>query len=670
MRPRSVRRLGLIATVACVLPLGLAAPASAEPTTAVISGVFVSASSGPIASARAQALNADSLASVAADTTAADGSYTLTVPPGDYVVSFSIFGRTDQFVPQKDSPFGATRFTVAAGDSLTVNETAIPMGRISGRLVDASGAPVVDSDVRITNEQTTRLVGRTREDGRYESVAFPAGRYRIGFSLPGNFGAVQYVPGKLVAEEATLFEVPAEGVLTVDERLLATGFLAGLLEQTDGAPLAGASITVLNAEVQTGAGFARTGADGRFRVEVFPGRYKLLFNTPDFSRFQYITGAKTFEDATTFTVEAGRDTTVTDRVLPTGEVRVTAVDARTGARIADFCAGAEAASGCSGGSGEVRLTGVVAGPTSVFAYAEDGSYHGESVTTTVVGNASVDLTVRLRPAAVIQTVVRDTVSGQPVEGVCVQYIPVPRPSLGDSTPFCSDAAGVLRLGPLDGGSYKLFVRPSSESGYGMQWVGPNGGTGDHAKARTVRAVEGTVTRAPDIKLDRAGTIAGRVTAAADGAPIVNGLVSLASFHPGAGPAIAVQTGPDGRYEMPGLGPYDWPLLFLAQGKPNQWSGAKANRLAAQKIRVTIGGTTQFDAAMVDGATITGRTSTEGGWIIATNVLTGDRMGAAEGINGRYTMEVLGVQVVQMSGGGPKTPLVVVPRQGTRTADLV
>jgi len=34
------------------------------------------------------------------------------------------------------------------------------------------------------------------------------------------------------------------------------------------------------------------------------------------------------------------------------------------------------------------------------------------------------------------------------------------------------------------------------------------------------------------------------------------------------------------------------------------------------------------------------------------------------------MEVLGVQVVQMTGGGPKTPIVVVPRSGTRTADMI
>jgi hypothetical protein len=585
-------------------------------------------------------------------------------------VWFSSFEFGSQFVPQQDGPFGAaTRFTLAAGQTITVNETAIPTGRITGRLVNASGAPVANSDVNISNDQTSRISGRTDEDGRYQTAAIRAGRYRVGFSLPGNFGAVQYVPQKVVPEEATLFEVVVDQTITVDEQLLATGFLAGRVETADGQPLVRASINV--STMGHFGGFAITGNDGEFRVEVFPGEYRISFSTPDFTRFQFFVGAKTFEDAAVFTVEAGRDTMVADRLLPTGEVRVTARDARTGAPIADFCAGAESASGCSGGSGEVRLSGVVAGATTVFAYTDDGRYFGGETTVNVVGNGSVDATVSLRPAALIQTVVRDAVTGQPVEGVCVHPVPLPSVQIGESFHFCSDASGTVRIGPLESADYKLFARPSLESGYGMQWVGPHGGTGELAGARTTRAVAGTVTQIPDIRVDRAGTIAGRVTSAADGAPPDFAVISLASFHPGVGPSISAQIDEEGRYEFPGLGPYSWPLLFSAAGKPDQWSGNKPSRLTAQKVRVRPGATTRYDIALVDGATVTGRAAADGGgFVLASNVVSGDIMGAASVENGRYTMEVLGVQVVQMSGGGPKKPIVVVPRHGTRTADLI
>jgi len=147
--------------------------------------------------------------------------------------------------------------------------------------------------VTIINEQTTRLSGRTDEDGRYQTAPIRAGRYRIGFSLPGNLGAVQYVPQKLILEEASFFEVVADQTITVDEQLLATGFIVGRVESTDGRPLAGASVNVLDAR-HAGAGFTRTGDNGEFRTEVFPGQYRISFSTPDFSRFQYFVGAKTF----------------------------------------------------------------------------------------------------------------------------------------------------------------------------------------------------------------------------------------------------------------------------------------------------------------------------------------------------------------------------------------
>src|SRR5439155_19212640 len=114
------------------------------------------------------------------------------------------------------------------------------------------------------------------------------------------------------------------------------------------------------------AGVQTADGEGRFRVEAFAGRYKIQFFTPDQKRTQFFVGSRTFEDATTFTVKAGQDTVASDRLLPAGSIRVTAVDVRTGHAIADFCASTGTAFACSDGSGAVVLTDIVIGPAEVM----------------------------------------------------------------------------------------------------------------------------------------------------------------------------------------------------------------------------------------------------------------------------------------------------------------
>ena len=98
MRRGWVRRLGVVAVVACLLaavaeaPVAAApvsaAPVAAEPLTGTISGTFVSATRGPIGGVLVQAV-ADGGHPVNQMSTAADGSYSMTLPPGRYFLRFS-----------------------------------------------------------------------------------------------------------------------------------------------------------------------------------------------------------------------------------------------------------------------------------------------------------------------------------------------------------------------------------------------------------------------------------------------------------------------------------------------------------------------------------------------------------------------------------------------------
>jgi hypothetical protein len=287
----------------------------------------------------------------------------------------------------------------------------------------------------------------------------------------------------------------------------------------------------------------------------------------------------------------------------------------------------------------------------------------------VVAGRTVDARISLRPAAAIWTTARDAVTGQPVQGACVTLARQPGDQLPDSRYACSDTQGRVRIGPLESGDYKLFVTEPQDSGYGRQWVGRNGGTGDPREARVVHAVAGRVASLPDIRLDKGGSITGRVTAKGHGKPVTSGQVSLTAWHPGVGPVQSVEIDAQGRYVVDHLGPYAWPLLFTTTDQPSQWSGGTANRFRAKKIKVAAGKATTYNVALLDGATVTGTTTTHD-YILATNIETGDIVGSSWVDNGRYSMRVLGPQWVYLRFDRDKrVGPIFVPQRGTKQVNL-
>jgi hypothetical protein len=353
----------------------------------------------------------------------------------------------------------------------------------------------------------------------------------------------------------------------------------------------------------------------------------------------------------------------------TGDITVTATDASNGKRIADICAFAGQAAGCSGGSGSVRLTGLPAGPVEVRVSSPEGRFFVGRRTVTVVGGRTVRARLALKPAASIATVVRDAVTDRGVEEACVSPIRRPGGMITPSRGICSDEEGVLHIGPLQAGDYTLFVSPPEDVGdYGAQWVGRAGGTGNQAEAMVIHATIGRVTTIPSIRLDPAGAVSGRLTVRPGGPAATHGWVGITAFEPTLGRAFGVEADADGRYTLGGLGPYRWPLYLEAAGKPSQWSGTAPNRTKATPVQVGLGTTTRFDAVLVDGATVTGRTTATGA-IVAREVGTGDVVGTAVATNGRYTMRVLGRQTVRIDfGNGHLTGPVDIPRTGMKTVN--
>jgi 5-hydroxyisourate hydrolase-like protein (transthyretin family) len=445
-----------------------------------------------------------------------------------------------------------------------------------------------------------------------------------------------------------------------------SGRITGILTD-DGLPVENYTVSIFRADDTWGVAHAQTGQDGRFVVpDLDPGRYRVKFTEP-WDRFsQWAHRAQSPSLARTFHVTAGRDTVVTESLLPRpglGKIAVTASDAVTGQRLTTFCVTAvvEHPSGGSHGACTKDGTAIVRdtdpGEHTVYVDA-DGGYERRSVPVTTRAGQTVPATVALAPRGQITTVVQDARTGQPVAETCVRATVLRPPGAHrDLSHVCSDQRGVVTLGYLPTGTYVLWADPGS-GGYGKQWVGPDGGTGNQDEALRVSVRAGEVTTVPPIRLDAAGSVTGTLTEKATGRPV--SLVcafprASDDAHPG---GIGENcTEGDGRYTLGGLGPYNWPIAFLHRSGyvAWEWSGDAPHRRAATPVRVRAGSATPIDVTLDRPVILRGRiTNTQGGPAAEVSAYvysaaTGDLAFRTEQTerDGRYALAAKGGQDVKI-----------------------
>jgi 5-hydroxyisourate hydrolase-like protein (transthyretin family) len=637
--------LASVLVAAVVLP---AAPAAYADTPGSITGHLTTSAGTPAANAYVAVSVDQTWESAGSATTDSNGNYTVTdLPAGSYVVSFYAPDNPEQHYRQKSNIWDADPVAVAAGQATKVDDQLRPTGVITGQIKDTAGNPVPDLSISAhTTDNSDSAWATTDAEGRYRMRAVP-GRYIVYFTPIADSYQSQYVPAKLDEAEATSFEVKADEEVTADDTVLPTGHLTGRFTTAAGQPAAGVWVAAVTLGYSYGP-MVQTDGNGNFDVAVLAGSYKVSFDNE--ARTQFYRRKTAFEEADAVIVQGGQSTSISDSWLPTGSVRVKAVDAGTGATIASFCVNDM----CTSSSGTVTLTGLPMGRQDLYLYTKEKNYFGADTTVDVPANQTADVTVKLRPGARITTTVVDRATGKGVADVCVNPYRANAPAyLVEGYGDCSDGAGKLTIGPLDAGSYQLFAE-SFGTPYGKQWVGTSGGTGDQRQAATLVAALRATVAAPQVKLDKAGAVAGRVTDAATGAPLVDAMVTPLSFHPGVGASGYAVTDTNGRYRLDGLGPYEWPLLFQKIGYAEQWSGGATNRYDATRIKVTSGGTATHDTALRLGTEVTGTVkNTAGapfgsGYILAHNSVTGDIMGSAWMDGGHYSMRALAGQSVYLT----------------------
>ncbi len=625
-----------------------------QPATGTVAGHFSDASGAPVPYANITVTGVGSQAWRNGHTDE-QGAYSVEVLPGTHKVSFK-WDSAEQWAVQAADKDAATTITVAAGQTITVDDRKLPTGVVGGRLTASDGSPLVDARVTLHRGQDTVGWASTDEEGNYSlGEALSGDGYTVSYAVGD--GSDIYVPGTADPAKARKITIVAGQQHTIDDTLPLPATVHGTLTDGDGSPKGGYQVTVTLASEDNWVQFnATTGANGTWRVrDVPPGDYRVSFAGPDGGRTQWAHGKNSEDAATLIPVPGGGDITVDDTWLAGATLVVNAVDATTGAPVDDYCVSVTSpgdGSGCATAGGPVTITDLPGGNYQMSANPGEGSYYlyTRPQPVTLTSGKTTTATIKMTLGGKVTFTASDRVSGAAVDSVCPMFEVLGHGGLPDGPGDCTDSTGKGTSNSMAAGTYEMYA--AAPTGYGDQWVGRKGGTGDQKAAARIKVMPGKTVPAPAVLLDKAGTITGVVTDAA-GKPLPEMDVAWSAWG-NAGPAWDTHTDAQGRYTITELGPYAWPLLFSGAGYPRQWSGHGGDRYRAEKVKVLPSGTTTYNFTPVTGATLKGTVTAPAGgmWRIHVyNAATGDQMGAfdssAAGPGGRYELEVIGSQQVKI-----------------------
>jgi Carboxypeptidase regulatory-like domain len=615
-----------------------------------LGGTLTDSTGAPVANATAQVASTDFSVFLTAATDAIGHYLFPIVPAGTYSVSFFVPGGIGQTAHGKPPGAPGDSFTVTVGATTTVDEQLLTPGTFTGHVTTADGLPAAGVEVS-TSSQFGGQFTVTDINGQYSVKVFP-GSYKISFSSGPN-NLTQWAHGQRNPGTAASFAVASGATTVVDEQLLPTGIIAGHLTDSNGQPL-----QLGQAEFRDGTSlFSASIHNGDWSADIYPGTYTVSFRSfggP--SGTQWATGKTSAAAADPFTVQAGQTTRVDDTLAAPGTVTVNVVDSVTGAPV-DFCGDIGESFVCSQSNGTATSFPLLPGVVDVSVFPRDNHLEVDA-TTTVVSGQNTSLTLSATAGAIITTTVRDSKTGAPVRGICVTAVKQSSPS-GASAGIgnCTDDTGAVTIPGLPPGSYNLFAY-ASDGVHGHQWVGTRGGTGLKQKAAVFTVTSGQTVVAPDVKMDKAGTLTGVIRDKVTGVGIPGAIASWGTSPAGLGGSNAdVTADANGRYTFTNLGPYDWPIFYQATGYASEWSGNTGNRLASTPVTVKAGKTRTHNEALTRGVTLTGLVTDRSGApmqpfasrITLINADSHDEIGSDDNApDGTYTLHVLPGQTVVLN----------------------
>jgi protocatechuate 3,4-dioxygenase beta subunit len=224
-----------------------------------------------------------------------DGQYAFSrVPVGSYTVSFQARGYLPNFYSNTTSKAAATPVSVTAATTTTLlDQTMRPAPSISGVVTGPGGTPLRYVDVRAVDSAGDAAGwASTNASGQYTVHVEASGEYRLRFNPRSDSGALpEWFDDKATADKATTIPVvidlngDGQPVAGKDVQLAAAGEIAGTVTSDEtSVGLAYVDVSAYDAETGDHAGWARTDADGKYRILGLPqGEYLVQFDPTSFS---------------------------------------------------------------------------------------------------------------------------------------------------------------------------------------------------------------------------------------------------------------------------------------------------------------------------------------------------------------------------------------------------
>ncbi|WP_223691378.1 beta strand repeat-containing protein [Leifsonia poae] len=619
-RPSSGRRRGFVrgggllaAAIVLVVTGQFVAPAALAAGTATIGGTVTDASTGlPIAGvvvdvcAQSSGQCSDDVA------TATDGTYSFSGLDADrYTVSFTP-DPAGSYIPTTTS-----RFTLAAGGSVVKNVALATGGSISGRVTDADGAPIVGVNVvRIESFDESRFFGwfETDADGRYRVTALPAGSYQVAFA---SSGFLKETWNDVLGFGGGTAVMVAAGADTsgIDAVLARSASISGVVRAGDGSPVSGVMYGWCQSAGCTISG--TTDGSGAYTLpDLAAGTYSLTFDSgAPFASRTRVDGV---------VVSTGQDLTGQDVTLlaaatlsgtltgPSGPLVDSMVALFHAAPAGGFVSSVQTDSAghytftqLDPGAYTVQFQGPAGSGLTSQWWSDAPSLGMSSAITLGSGDARSGVDATLGTGVWLFGTV--TGSDAPTVGLGGVTVNAFRSVGGVDTAVGStvtDSLGRYRVPGLGTGSYKLQFVPSSGAPYLATWWSSSA---TQAGALTVSITSGVAANPTDARLSRAGSIAGTLTGADDGAVVAGATVTVYSFTLAATVATTVTDG-SGAYSVGQLAAGQYGLRFdppSGSAYGTQWYTAAAAMKDADRITLTAG------------QALTGRNVTLGRWLTAT-----------------------------------------------------
>lgn len=248
-------------------------------------------------------------------TTGADGRFAFTLPPGAY--RFVAIDPSFQFAA--GFPSDATSFETSPVISLNAGQSKTDLtirlergGRVEGDVIDrATGAPIRGITVAAYNgDGTMRTSVTTGANGHY-TILLPPGSFRIAAFDSNLVYATQFYPQQPnFARAISISPTTGQTISLQPFTLSHGGRISGTV--TDQFSHAAVTGSIVQAFDDNGLLTAETvSIDGTYRLVLPPGNYRLVAADPQFHYAPGYSGAaKNFDSATTVSVAADTDTTV------------------------------------------------------------------------------------------------------------------------------------------------------------------------------------------------------------------------------------------------------------------------------------------------------------------------------------------------------------------------